>query len=79
MFIFIGMKPCNNLVEFLEQDEVGYIITNEKMETKIPGMYIAGDIRSKPFRQIITACADGSIAATCAREYIAEQKNEEYC
>lgn len=70
VFIFIGMEPQNRLLEILPKDEGGYIITNEKMETPIPGLYCAGDVRSKPLRQIVTAAADGAIAAHSAWEYI---------
>ncbi|OJF77370.1 MAG: thioredoxin-disulfide reductase [Treponema sp. CETP13] len=78
VFVFIGMIPRSELVENLPKDEAGYIITNEKMETKFPGMYVAGDIRSKSFRQIVTACADGAIAANSARSYISELNEEVY-
>jgi len=78
VFVFIGMNPRTELVENLDTDASGYIITNEKLETKIPGLYVAGDIRAKPFRQLVTACSDGAIAANSAREYISEIKNEVY-
>jgi thioredoxin reductase (NADPH) len=78
VFIFIGMDPRTELVGSVKKDESGYIITNERMETNIPGLFVAGDIRSKPFRQVITACSDGAIAAHCAREYVSEIKNEVY-
>lgn len=63
VFIFTGMIPQTDLVEMLPKDEAGYIVTNEKMETIMPGLFAAGDVRSKSFRQIVTAVSDGAIAA----------------
>lgn len=70
VFIFTGMEAQTSLVQMLSKDENGYIITNEKMETGIPGLYVAGDVRSKSFRQIVTAVSDGAIAANSAKEFI---------
>lgn len=70
VFIFAGMKPVTRLVEMLPKDENGYIKTEENMSTVVPGLYAAGDIRSKPFRQVVTAVSDGAIAAHSAGEYI---------
>jgi len=70
VFIFTGMQPQTDLVEMLPKDEAGYIKTNDKMETSIPGLFAAGDVRSKPFRQIVTAVSDGAIAAHTAAEII---------
>lgn len=67
VFIFTGMLPQTALVEMLPKDEGGYIITDEKMETAIPGLFAAGDVRSKSFRQIVTAVSDGAIAANSAK------------
>ena len=78
VFIFVGMIPRSDLVEMLPKDESGYIITNEKMETPVKGLYCAGDIRSKSFRQVVTATADGAIAADSAGKYIRELKGELY-
>lgn len=63
VFIFAGMIPQTDLVDMIPKDESGYIKTNENMETLIPGLLAAGDIRQKPFRQIVTAVNDGAIAA----------------
>lgn len=63
VFIFAGMIPQNELLSEIKKDENGYIITNEKMETSVKGIYAAGDVRSKDFRQIVTAVSDGAIAA----------------
>lgn len=70
VFIFTGMQPQTDLVEMLPKDEAGYIKTNDKMETIIPGLFAAGDVRSKPFRQIVTAVSDGAIAAHTAAEIL---------
>ena len=70
VFIFAGMSPQTDLVEMLRKDEAGYIITDEKMQTSIPGLFAAGDVRAKPFRQIVTATSDGAIAANSAKEMI---------
>ena len=56
--------------EFLEIDSYGNLIANEDCETKIKGVYAAGDVRAKKFRQLTTATSDGTIAALMAEEYI---------
>lgn len=66
VFVFAGMLPCSGLLSELKKDESGYIITDEKMETSIEGVFAAGDVRSKEFRQIVTAVSDGAIAAHSA-------------
>ncbi|MCR5766854.1 MAG: thioredoxin-disulfide reductase [Treponema sp.] len=69
VFVFVGMLPQNDLVDMLKKDEQGYIITGEDMETSVPGLFAAGDVRAKSFRQIVTAVADGAIAANSAKKY----------
>ncbi|OEH86817.1 thioredoxin-disulfide reductase [Desulfuribacillus stibiiarsenatis] len=65
VFIYGGLDPNSQLVSGLGiRDEQGYIITNEHMETVIEGIYAIGDIRQKHLRQVVTAVADGAIAAT---------------
>ena len=78
VFIFVGMIPRTSLMSTLKTDENGYIITDEDMHTPVPGLYAAGDVRSKSFRQIVTACADGAIAAHEAEKYVREMNNEVY-
>jgi thioredoxin reductase (NADPH) len=64
VFIFVGMKPNTQLFgNALKYDRWGYIITDEEMRTNIDGIFAAGDVRSKKYRQITTAVADGTIAA----------------
>jgi thioredoxin reductase (NADPH) len=75
IFIYIGLTPNSKFVSNLIQtDEYGYIIANEEMETNIPGIYAAGDARKKSLRQVVTACADGAIAASNAQKYIEKMK-----
>lgn len=71
VFVLIGLDPNTHMLESqINLDEMGYIITDENMRTNIPGVFAAGDIRRKLLRQIVTACADGAIAATAAEKYI---------
>lgn len=70
VFIFTGMIPKVELVDMLPKDEAGYIKTDENMATLIPGFFAAGDVRSKSFRQIVTAVSDGAIAAHSAYKFI---------
>ncbi|WP_204190403.1 thioredoxin-disulfide reductase [Mammaliicoccus sciuri] len=78
VFIYIGMKPLTKPFESLGiLNENGYIETNDEMETKVPGVYAAGDVREKTLRQIVTATGDGSIAAQNAQEYIESLEDEE--
>ena len=70
LFVSVGMVPQTELLSMLKTDEAGYIVTDEKMQTAIPGLYAAGDVRSKPFRQVVTAASDGAIAAYEAAAYI---------
>jgi len=75
VFIYIGMVPLSKPFESLGiTNSNGYIETNEKMETKVPGIFAAGDIREKTLRQIVTATGDGSIAAQSAQHYVEELK-----
>jgi thioredoxin reductase (NADPH) len=71
VFVFIGMVPRTDLLApYLELAAGGYVETNDSMETRVPGLYAAGDIRVKRFRQITTAVADGTIAALSAQKYL---------
>ena len=74
VFGFIGMNPSSALFEGKLPLEKGYIPTDEDMHTSIPGVYAAGDIRVKSLRQVVTAVADGAIAAMQAEKYLAEQE-----
>jgi len=71
VFIYIGMVPLSEPFKELGiVDEEGYVPSNEDMETSVPGIFAAGDIREKGLRQIVTATGDGSIAAEVAQKYI---------
>jgi len=71
IFMAIGLKPNTDyLKDVLPLDELGHIIINERMETKIPGVFAAGDIRSGSIRQTISAAGDGATAAFYAKRFI---------
>ncbi|MDI3481420.1 MAG: thioredoxin reductase [Tepidanaerobacteraceae bacterium] len=71
IFVAIGWVPNTSFVKGLVKlDEQGYIITDETMNTGVPGLFAAGDIRKKPLRQVVTAVADGAIAAVEAGKYL---------
>jgi thioredoxin reductase (NADPH) len=77
VFIYIGMVPLSKPFMSLGiTNKNGYIETNDRMETKVPGIYAAGDIREKTLRQIVTATGDGSIAAQSAEHFVEELKEE---
>lgn len=78
VFIFVGNIPQTQLVPFCEKDEGGFIKTDRTMMTSVPGIYAIGDVRDTPFRQIVTAAADGAIAAHYASEYIDSRAGLEY-
>ncbi|WP_156476288.1 thioredoxin-disulfide reductase [Bacillus nakamurai] len=71
VFIYVGMLPLSKPFENLGiTNEEGYIETNDRMETKVPGIFAAGDIREKSLRQIVTATGDGSVAAQSVQHYV---------
>lgn len=72
VFGFIGYNPRSDLFEGMLDMENGYIKTDDAMHTNIPGVFAAGDIRVKTLRQVVTAAADGAIAAQQAEKYISE-------
>jgi thioredoxin reductase (NADPH) len=73
IFISVGINPDTNYINgILPLDESGYVITNEKMETSIPGILAAGDIRHNSARQAITAAGDGATAAIYSHKYLTE-------
>lgn len=74
-FLFIGYLPDTQLFrDILPLSQSGHLITNEQMETAIPGVFAAGDIREKVFKQVISAANDGATAGYCAEKYIAESE-----
>jgi len=71
IFEYIGIKPNNELVkDFIELDTDGFIITDFRMQTSLPGLFAAGDVRNTALRQVITAVADGAVAATYADKFL---------
>lgn len=77
VFPYIGFAPnVDHINAQLEQNEAGFIVTNDRMETSVKGVYAIGDVRTTPLRQVITAAADGAVAGCYAVRYLeeAEQK-----
>ena len=73
VFISIGRNPQTDIFkDIMDIDSSGYIIADESTKTNIPGVFAAGDIRTKVLRQIVTAASDGAVAAHHAEEYIAK-------
>lgn len=76
VFVSIGRIPASELFrDVLETDGAGYIVADESTRTNIPGVFAVGDIRTKAVRQVVTAAADGAVAAHYAEEYLAEHKS----
>lgn len=75
VFIFIGYSPNNQLIPSeVRMNEQGFVITDEKCETSVPGIFAVGDLRQKFANQIVVAAADGCIAALAAAHYVEVQK-----
>jgi len=76
VFMFVGTKPISDFAKgVVEMDQKGYIMADEEMRTSVEGIFAAGDVRVKSLRQVVTAAADGAIAAVNAEKYI--EKNFE--
>ncbi|MBN1410189.1 MAG: thioredoxin-disulfide reductase [Spirochaetales bacterium] len=78
VFIFIGSSPNTHFLKDIKLDETGYIVTTDKMESNVIGLYAAGDVRATPFRQLTVACGEGAVAAHCASQYIDCLRGDEY-
>lgn len=73
IFVFVGLNPQTSLIEgMVELNAGGYVVADARMATKTPGLFVAGDLVEKPLRQIVTAAADGAIAATSAAGYLGQ-------
>lgn len=72
IFVFIGYSPKTKIFEGIIDLKNGYIATDENMKTNIEGVYAAGDVRVKSLRQVVTAAADGAIAAVQAEKFLSE-------
>ncbi len=73
IFMAVGQKPASELVQGLaELTESGYVKADARMKTSLPGLFVAGDVRDTVLRQVVTACADGAVAAESAVAYLTE-------
>ncbi len=80
VFVFIGFDPNNQLVPAgVRMNAMGYVTTDEKCETGIPGLFVIGDLREKYARQIVLAAADGCTAALAAAHYVETKKAADVC
>ena len=78
VFIFIGFVPNNQLVPAgIKMNADGYVVTNERCETNMPGIYVVGDLREKYAKQIVVAAADGCTAALVAAHYVEMKRSGE--
>jgi thioredoxin reductase (NADPH) len=78
VFIFVGSIPQTAAVPDVRLDEAGYVVTDQRMETSIPGLFAVGDVRSTPFRQLVVAAGEGAVAAHAAGQYVEALKGREY-
>ena len=78
VFVFTGIVPQSSLVPEAEKDEAGFIVTDQNMASSIPGLFVAGDVRASPFRQVVVAAGEGAIAAHSAAAYIDALKGQSY-
>ena len=78
VFIFVGLKPNTDFLQSspIELDEVGFVKSNERLETAIPGVFVAGDVRSGATMQIAAATGEGAISAMRIREYLEEHERQ---
>ena len=72
IFVDLGKVTDIDLYKDNLQNESGFLITDENLHTNIPNVFVAGDIRKKSLRQIVTACSDGAIASTEAIKYLSK-------
>lgn len=73
LFVSIGRNPASSLfADQIQLDAAGYVVADESTRTSIPGVFAVGDVRTKELRQVVTAVADGAVAAHYAEKYIAE-------
>jgi thioredoxin reductase (NADPH) len=78
VFVFVGFHPNTDILEeHLEHDDGGYIVTDRDMRTSVPGLFVAGDVRSQLVRQITTAVGDATTAVFAAEKYLAELHERE--
>jgi thioredoxin reductase (NADPH) len=76
VFVYVGARPNTEFLGGLvERDGAGFIVTDEDLATKTPGLFAAGDARKKSLRQIATAVGDGALAAVSLEHYILERRD----
>jgi thioredoxin reductase (NADPH) len=76
IFIFVGFKPNTGVIEgHIEHDAAGYLLTDTNMQTSIPGLFAAGDVRVQLTRQVTTAVGDATTAAIAVEKYLTARKN----
>jgi thioredoxin reductase (NADPH) len=76
MFVFIGFRPNTGIIEgHVDHDAMGYLITDDKMQTSIPGLFAAGDVRVQLTRQVTTAVGDATTAAIAAEKYLTARRD----
>jgi thioredoxin reductase (NADPH) len=78
VFVYVGISPNTHWLKgTVDLDPNGYIIANELLETSVPGIFVAGDVRTKPlpFFQIVSAASDGAFAVFAAEKYIERRKD----
>ncbi len=75
VFVFIGSDPRTALVEGVEKDAEGYVVTDQCMQSSLPGLFAVGDVRASPFRQVVVAAGEGAVAAHCAARYIESSRH----
>jgi thioredoxin reductase (NADPH) len=79
VFIFVGFTPNSEFARgYVDTDESGYIITNEKMATSVEGVFACGDVRKSPLKQVVAACGEGAVAAFSAQRYVDDKKGTTY-
>ncbi|MDZ7319476.1 MAG: thioredoxin-disulfide reductase [candidate division KSB1 bacterium] len=78
VFVYIGLIPNTELFKGqLELNQWGYIVTDEKLQASIPGVFVAGDVRDKGLRQVATAIGDGAVAAVSAEHFIEQVRSQQ--
>jgi thioredoxin reductase (NADPH) len=76
VFVFIGFRPNTGIIDgHVEQDDMGYLLTDANMQTSIPGLFAAGDLRAQLTRQVTTAVGDATTAAIAAEKYLAAMRD----
>ncbi|MCK5153394.1 MAG: thioredoxin-disulfide reductase [Spirochaetales bacterium] len=78
VFIFVGSLPQTSLIPEIKKNDGGFVITNQRMETETPGLFVVGDLRATPFRQLIVAAGEGAVATHCATQHIDDIKGMRY-